>query len=739
MKATTARPPVIYTLILYVCSLVLFLEWLYPIDEITQTANTTVFMLYTIFCFLISALGVYWWLSFLAKGMGLLFVINGLFFSGSVFKMDWLYYIWDDLSSNVGLLFNQDWYHLTATFRSLLFLVLIWLMSYLLYYWFVTMKYVFVFVALTIIYVSLLDTFTTYDAGIAIIRVVIISLIALGLTNLMKEQARERLRFPRLKKGFSWLVPIFAIILLSVSIGYAAPKFSPQWPDPVPFLQNMADNPGGIGLKKNSRTVGYGEDDSALGGSFSQDDTPIFQAEATTKQYWRIETKDVYTGKGWERSEDETFEEQDNEGISLETFSSDVETDSREADLSFTGEANLKKLIYPYGIESVETDDSAEFLLDTSSELIQTQADGSKTSLSEYTITYDEPSFDVNELKDASESDPDDIKERYTQLPDSLPDRVGDLAEDITESFSNRYDKASAIENYFGQSGFTYQISDVPVPEGDEDYVDQFLYDTKEGYCDNYSTSMIVMLRTMDIPARWVKGFTGGEKIDEKEGPDGEDRGVYEVTNSNAHSWVEVYFPDIGWIPFEPTQGFSNQADFYAETDDADDARDEMDEREEEDEPEQEEEEDSEDENETPEQESKAKQSEKEPFSFPYRYAIIIAVILAALGWFLYYERFRIRAYWYKRKWSRRNGDVKTYRQSYLFLLRLLKHKGLEKNPGQTLREFADRIDRRFQGNDMKQLTHYYEQMVYHKNALDRNTDDFEYIWKRMVHRFLKS
>src|SRR5699024_10759867 len=129
------------------------------------------------------------------------------------------------------------------------------------------------------------------------------------------------------------------------------------------------------------------------------------------------------------------------------------------------------------------------------------------------------------------------------------------------------YYKTKAIEQYFNSNGFVYQISDVLIPDEDEDYVDQCLYETKAGYCDNYSTSMVVMLRTLDILARWVKGFTGGEKIDETEDANGNKRDVYEITNANAHSWVEVYFPEAGWVPFEPTQGFSNETDFYEESD----------------------------------------------------------------------------------------------------------------------------------------------------------------------------
>ena len=85
-----------------------------------------------------------------------------------------------------------------------------------------------------------------------------------------------------------------------------------------------------------------------------------------------------------------------------------------------------------------------------------------------------------------------------------------------------------------------------------EDYVDQFLFDTKRGYCDNFSTSMVVMLRSIDIPARWVKGFAPGEYQLDDEG-----ERVYQITNNEAHSWVEAYMPGIGWMPFEPTIGFS--------------------------------------------------------------------------------------------------------------------------------------------------------------------------------------
>ena len=65
---------------------------------------------------------------------------------------------------------------------------------------------------------------------------------------------------------------------------------------------------------------------------------------------------------------------------------------------------------------------------------------------------------------------------------------------------------------------------------------------------------MVAMTRSLGIPARWVKGYTEGtfsKQVDK-------DYQLFEVTNDNAHSWVEVFFPGVGWVPFEPTVGFSN-------------------------------------------------------------------------------------------------------------------------------------------------------------------------------------
>lgn len=191
--------------------------------------------------------------------------------------------------------------------------------------------------------------------------------------------------------------------------------------------------------------------------------------------------------------------------------------------------------------------------------IISEKEDGESLLLKEYEMTYDMPRFDMAELRKVTE--PDEtmgvLMDKNTQLPEGLPNRIYELASQLTINETNWYDKAKAIENYFDGPDFVYSKDDIAYPEANQDYVDQFLFETQIGYCDNYSTAMVVLLRAANIPARWVKGYTEGEKSIYK----GES--VYKVTNNNAHSWVEVYFSGIGWVPFEPTKGFTGEVEFY--------------------------------------------------------------------------------------------------------------------------------------------------------------------------------
>jgi protein-glutamine gamma-glutamyltransferase len=131
----------------------------------------------------------------------------------------------------------------------------------------------------------------------------------------------------------------------------------------------------------------------------------------------------------------------------------------------------------------------------------------------------------------------------YLQLPPSLPDRVGSLARSITTNANTTYDKVVAIENYLREH-YRYSL-DSPVPPEGRDAVDHFLFDARTGFCEQFASAHAVMLRTLGIPARVVTGFTPGHR--------NLFTGYYEVRASDAHAWVEVYFPGYGWYEFDPT------------------------------------------------------------------------------------------------------------------------------------------------------------------------------------------
>ena len=132
----------------------------------------------------------------------------------------------------------------------------------------------------------------------------------------------------------------------------------------------------------------------------------------------------------------------------------------------------------------------------------------------------------------------------YLQVPLTLDPRIPQLAEQIAGSASNNYDKASALELYLKTHyGYTLQLAGAPAA----DPLANFLFVRKQGHCEYFASSMAIMLRTLHIPSRVVNGFRSDEFNDVT--------GSYVVRAKNAHSWVEAYFPDYGWVTFDPTSG----------------------------------------------------------------------------------------------------------------------------------------------------------------------------------------
>ena len=133
----------------------------------------------------------------------------------------------------------------------------------------------------------------------------------------------------------------------------------------------------------------------------------------------------------------------------------------------------------------------------------------------------------------------------HLQLPESVTERTRTLAQELIAGRQSDFDKASAIEQYLRQYAYDLEVSEPPAEV--TDVADYFLFDLQRGYCDYYATAFVVLARLAGLPTRFATGFATGQW--DAVG------GVFVINEGDAHSWPEVYFPDAGWVPFEPTAG----------------------------------------------------------------------------------------------------------------------------------------------------------------------------------------
>jgi transglutaminase-like putative cysteine protease len=133
----------------------------------------------------------------------------------------------------------------------------------------------------------------------------------------------------------------------------------------------------------------------------------------------------------------------------------------------------------------------------------------------------------------------------WTSLPDSIEREIGRIAEQWTTGEPTAYRQVLAIQRRF-QSEFGYDPGVDLVGDGDSDALLRFLTETRVGMCQQFSVAMAAMVRSLGIPARVASGYQSGTETEV---------GTFLVQTKDAHAWVEVYFPDHGWLTFEPTPG----------------------------------------------------------------------------------------------------------------------------------------------------------------------------------------
>jgi len=326
---------------------------------------------------------------------------------------------------------------------------------------------------------------------------------------------------------------------------------------PVPVLGGLSNpavgggdagftsRPGGASARKRFGYFGFTRElDTAARGR--PDDTLVMRVRARAPDFWRGQTFDAWDGRRWTITDERAR----------------PVTGGRPIVLPRPALAGLEGILVP-------TDDLVQtFILERPGPNIVFGAadprdlyfperrvfqldDGTLRSPVEledgaiYTVVSERRLVTAGMLR-AAPADPaavpTRIRERYAAPPVITP-RVAALARRVTAGATNWYDTVRALERHLARTT-RYSLRIPPLPPG-RDAVDQYLFVDRRGFCEQIGTSLVVMLRSLGIPARLVVGYVPGER--------NPFTGLYEVRARDAHAWAEVYFPGVGWQGFDPT------------------------------------------------------------------------------------------------------------------------------------------------------------------------------------------
>ncbi|MDQ0493172.1 transglutaminase domain-containing protein [Paenibacillus brasilensis] len=364
---------------------------------------------------------------------------------------------------------------------------------------------------------------------------------------------------------------IFALIIM-VSVNM--PEVQPTLTDPyTAWTQHNSastvgiNNGAGAMNQRMSTASGYSRQDNRLGGGFNFDYSPVMTITTNQRSYWRGESKRMYSGTGWSDAgnDDQTLNDVSMAAELENTQETRHSTEQVVQTITMQNDQSYPVLFGAYSIhrvQSVDRDSQSNGLHWNPEQAELLWSPGSRRTAypKTYTLVSHVPVIPEKELRKKTYSDlyGANKQEAYLQIPDELPQRVRDLAKNITATAKTPYEKVGLLQRYL-QQNYAYTNNPNLSRKRSKDFVDAFLFEIREGYCDYYSTSLVVMARSVGVPARWVKGYAPGQQTfsDEAATSDGdENMSSYSVTNADAHSWAEIYMGEYGWIPVEATPGF---------------------------------------------------------------------------------------------------------------------------------------------------------------------------------------
>jgi transglutaminase-like putative cysteine protease len=284
------------------------------------------------------------------------------------------------------------------------------------------------------------------------------------------------------------------------------------------------------------------------------DGTLAMRVRATRPAFWRGLAFDEYTGLGWRMSDRSIDEYSSADAHIVPRFGRDepwpagseavVQTfyvETEQPNVVFAAYRPFE-VYFPAGSVGVDRYAALRCPVPLEQGLI-------------YSVISRVPDPTPGVLRAASSDIPEAVWDRYLSLP-PIPERIGILARRLTAGRASLYDKALAVSGYL-HDGYAYDLRAPLLPPG-ADAVDHFLFVSRRGSCEIFASAMAVLLRAAGVPARLATGYAPGRY--------NVLTGYYEVRNSDAHAWVEVFLPRAGWIEFEATPGFEAPEVFAAQT-----------------------------------------------------------------------------------------------------------------------------------------------------------------------------
>ncbi|MBI3244589.1 MAG: hypothetical protein HYZ49_20100 [Chloroflexi bacterium] len=273
-------------------------------------------------------------------------------------------------------------------------------------------------------------------------------------------------------------------------------------------------------------------------------DKIMMYVRSSARSYWRSHGYDFYDGRSWSQTGDgevQTYSYNIQPGRFL--LRSPAPPGQQFVQTFFIAQP-LPNLVFMGGAPVELYIASNEIAIDNSGGVRVGEALKPPMYYSVVSVSQD---FPPEALRTAGTNYQLPITNRYLQLPDTVTQRTRDLTLELTRNALTPYDKVIILRDYLRD---TYPYNYFPPPQQPgTDSVDQFLFVDKEGVCEQYVSALVVMLRSLGIPARLVAGYGTGDYNPVTN--------LYEVRANDAHAWAEVYFPNVEWVPFDPTPGWN--------------------------------------------------------------------------------------------------------------------------------------------------------------------------------------